>query len=136
MAVTFAIHATGIVLVARAVKSFCSSPKGTALLQTTSFVILLIVVVAMTLAAFHLIESGLWAVTYVAVGALPTLADAMLYSVDSMATRGSAGFTLDPHWRMMGAVEAADGMLLFGISTAFLFSLMHHIWTLDRALDR
>ena len=31
---------------------------------------------------------------------------------------------LQPHWQMMGALEAADGMLLFGISTAFIFTVM------------
>ena len=49
---------------------------------------------------------------------------AILYSVDAMATRGATGLTLQPHWRMMGALEAANGMLLFGISTAFIFTVM------------
>ena len=31
---------------------------------------------------------------------------------------------MPPHWRMLGALEAADGMLLFGISTAFIFTVM------------
>ena len=43
---------------------------------------------------------------------------------NSMATRGASGLMLQPHWRMMGALEAADGMLLFGISTAFIFTVM------------
>jgi hypothetical protein len=37
---------------------------------------------------------------------------------------------LERHWRMMGAVEAMDGMLLFGISTAYIFTLMQAYWTL------
>jgi hypothetical protein len=31
---------------------------------------------------------------------------------------------LQPHWQLMGALEAADGMLLFGMSTAFIFTVM------------
>jgi hypothetical protein len=53
--------------------------------------------------------------------------DAMLYSVDSMTTRGASGLMLQRHWQMMGALEAADGMLLFAISaisTAYIFALM------------
>jgi hypothetical protein len=50
----------------------------------------------------------------------------LLYSVDSMATRGASGVTLQPHWQMLGALEAADGMLLFGISTAFIFTVMQY----------
>jgi hypothetical protein len=41
-----------------------------------------------------------------------------------MATRGASGLVLQPHWQVMGALEAADGMLLFGISTAFIFTVM------------
>ena len=29
---------------------------------------------------------------------------------------------------MMGALEAADGMLLFGISTAYIFAVMQMYW--------
>jgi hypothetical protein len=29
---------------------------------------------------------------------------------------------LQRRWQVMGALEATDGMLLFGISTAFIFS--------------
>jgi hypothetical protein len=48
----------------------------------------------------------------------------MLYSVDSMATRGASGIVLQTHWQMMGALEAFDGMLLFGISTALIFTVL------------
>jgi hypothetical protein len=41
-----------------------------------------------------------------------------------MATRGASGLMLQPHWQMMGALEAVDGMLLFGTSTAFVFTVM------------
>ena len=35
---------------------------------------------------------------------------------------------LQQHWRMMGALEAAAGMLLFGISTAYIFAAMQAYW--------
>ena len=37
---------------------------------------------------------------------------------------------LEQHWRMMGALEAANGMLLFGISTAYIFALMQVYWAM------
>ena len=52
---------------------------------------------------------------------------AMLYSVNSITTRGASGLKLEPEWQMMGALEAADGMLLFGISTAFVFVVIQQI---------
>ena len=70
-------------------------------------------------------------------GALDSAKAAILYSVDFMATRGASGLMLQPHWRMMGALEAVDGMLLFGVSTAFIFTVMQfyyqHLVFLERS---
>ena len=49
---------------------------------------------------------------------------------NSMSTRGASGLTLQRPWHLMGALEAVDGMLLFGVSTAFLFSVMQGYWSM------
>ncbi|WP_264716693.1 hypothetical protein [Limobrevibacterium gyesilva] len=84
--------------------------------------------VGLPLAVLHGIEAMIWAAAYVWLGAIDSPQDAILYSVDSMTTRGASGLTLQPNWRMMGALEAADGMLLFGISTAYIFAVMQAYW--------
>jgi hypothetical protein len=76
------------------------------------------------LAALHGIEAALWAAVYLWLGALGSPETAMLYSLDSMTTRGGSGLVIQPRWQILGAFEAADGMLLFGISTAFMFTVM------------
>ena len=35
---------------------------------------------------------------------------------------------MERHWLTMGALEAAGGMLLFGISTAYIFAVMQLYW--------
>jgi hypothetical protein len=45
-------------------------------------------------------------------------------------TRGESGLTLHPPWQMMGALEAVDGMLLFGVSTAYVFAVMLAYWSM------
>jgi hypothetical protein len=47
-----------------------------------------------------------------------------------MSARGASGLMLDRHWRMMGALEARDGMLLFGVGTAYIFAVMQAYWAL------
>ena len=43
---------------------------------------------------------------------------------------------LPTRWRMLGALEAVNGVLLFGISTAFIFAVMQAYWlTLSRRTD-
>ena len=83
-----------------------------------------IAAIGLLLAALHGIEAALWAAAYVWLGALGSPEDAILYSLDSITTRGASGVVLQEHWRRMGALEAADGMLLFGISTAFIVAVM------------
>jgi len=52
----------------------------------------------------------------------------MLYSLSAMTTYGHADVFLATHWQLMGAIEALNGMMLFGLSTAFLFAVLRDHW--------
>lgn len=129
-AITAAIHVAGVGLVAIALERVMAKllRPGEAYLDSAPVSAAIVLCVALILAILHVIEAMVWAVAYVHLGALPSPADAALYSVSSMTTRGAAGLVPEPQWRMMGAAEAGDGMLLFGISTAFLFYVMVRVW--------
>lgn len=75
----------------------------------------------------HAIEVAIWAVAYRFLGALPDNRSAMLYSLNAMTSYGHVGFGLGDHWRLMGALEALNGWLLFGLSTAFLFTVIQRV---------
>jgi hypothetical protein len=49
-------------------------------------------------------------------GALDSPTDALIYSVDSMATLGASGLTLQRPWQVMGGLEAVNGMYLLAAS--------------------
>ena len=126
IALTVAIHVTGVtfmVFVQHNIRVRLES-RSLRVARVLAIVILAIVAMALLLGGLHLIEAALWAAAYLWVGALGSPEAAILYSVDSMATRGASGSMVQPHWQMLGALEAADGMLLFGISTAFVFTVM------------
>jgi hypothetical protein len=129
---TIAIHAVGIVSMALVFMRIRirMENRRLALRHVISIVIALVAATGLLLAVLHGIEAAIWAAAYLWLGALDSPLDAILYSVDSMATRGASGFTLQRHWRLMGALEAVDGMLLFGISTAYLFAVMQAYWPL------
>jgi hypothetical protein len=136
-AVTIAIHAGGVVGIKRGlehIRAFLASARRP-FLDSTPGAITIIVVVALLLGILHAFEALIWAWVYVLLGAIPSPADAALYSVDSFTTRGASGLDLSREWRMMGAVEAGDGMLLFGISTAFLFYVMRSNWNVLVRMD-
>lgn len=129
VAATILVHAFGVVLIIRWLRWVrVGEPDEPRRFAHTMFgAMVVIALVACFLAVLHGLEGLMWAAVYVYLGALPNPADAILYSIDSMTTRGASGLTLQRHWLMMGANEAMDGMLLFGISTAFLFAVMIRI---------
>jgi hypothetical protein len=47
----------------------------------------------------------------------------MLYSLGAMTTYGKANLQLEPRWQLMGTLEALDGWILFGLTTAFMLRL-------------
>ena len=75
----------------------------------------------------HLLEAGIWAAAYRFLGAIADSKSAMLYSLSALTTYGHANVFLDPKWQMMGALEALNGMLLFGLTTAFLFAMIQRV---------
>ena len=85
----------------------------------------IVAIVVLLLTILHAIESAAWAVAYVALGARSDAASAMLYSLSAMTAYGHANVYLAEHWQLMGALEALNGMMLFGLTTAFLFSVLH-----------
>ena len=125
IALTIIIHATGIAFMAILAHRIRDRLQAEgARWHALTITIGLIGVVGLLLAVLHGIEAGIWATAYWWLGALRLPEEALLYSVDSITTRGASGLILERGWRMMGALEAADGMLLFGISTAFIFAVM------------
>ena len=130
IALTISIHAMGVVTMALVLVQIAVRLKHQSLRLRRAILIVIGVVgaVGLLLAALHGMEAAIWAAAYLWLGAIDSPLDAMLYSVDSITTRGASGLTLHRHWRMMGALEAADGMLVFGISTAYIFAVIQVCW--------
>jgi hypothetical protein len=85
---------------------------------------------ALLATVLHGLEAGLWAVAYRGLDALPDSRSAMLYSL--MSSYGHANLYLRDQWQLMGAFEALNGMLLFGLTTASLFAMIREVWDMER----
>lgn len=85
-----------------------------------------------TLAAtvLHGLGASIWAAAFRLLGALPDHRSAMLYSLGAMTSYGHASLFLEPRWQLMGTMEALNGWLLFGLTTAFLFSMIEKVRSL------
>jgi len=84
---------------------------------------------ALSVVILHGLEGAIWAGAYRILGALPDNKSAMLYSLNAMTSYGHANLYLSPGWELMGALEALNGWILFGLSTAFLFTVMEKAWS-------
>jgi hypothetical protein len=87
-------------------------------------------------AILHAAEAGIWALAYKSLGALPDYRTAMLYSLNAITSYGHTNISLNDHWHLMGALEALNGWLLFGLSTAFLFGTIQKVWSVGGRIER
>ena len=72
-----------------------------------------------------------WSQGFVSIAAaLAASAASVCYSLSALTTYGHANLYLKAQWQLMGALEALDGMLLFGLTTAFLFAMIQRVWPL------
>jgi hypothetical protein len=86
----------------------------------------------------HAAEAAVWAACYQFLGNRPDFKSAMLYSLGAMTTYGHGGVFLEERWQLLGAIEALNGSLLFGLTTAFLIGTIqkcHQIVTRDPLLQ-
>jgi hypothetical protein len=123
---TVVLHAYGLGLLNKEVASGLSSSER--LRHPLSLSSFLIGGTALSAAMLHGIEGIIWAVAYRLLGALADNKSAMLYSLSAMTSYGHAGLYLAPHWQMMGVLEALNGWILFGLTTAFLFTVVQKAW--------
>jgi hypothetical protein len=132
IALTMTIHATAVLIMALVGARIRVQLETRSLHQWNLIAILICAtgLMGLLLAMLHVIECGIWAAAYLWLGAVDSPTDALIYSVDSMATLGASGLTLQRPWQVMGGLEAVNGMILFGVSTAYVFAVMQLYWSL------
>lgn len=77
----------------------------------------------------HTIEAWAWAFIYLKLGEFKDLTKALYFSVVTCTALGYGDVTLSERWRLLSTFEAMGGLLLFGVSTAFLIGFMQILFT-------
>jgi Ion channel len=77
--------------------------------------------------AAHLIEIAIWAVLFLLCGQFSDFGTAYYHSAVNYTTLGYGDVSMTPSWRMLAPLEAANGMLMFGVSTAIIFAVMQRL---------
>jgi hypothetical protein len=74
------------------------------------------------------IEVWIWAILYLLLGAIATLEEAVYFSTSTFTTLGFGDIVLDEKWRVLASFEAANGLLMFGWSTALVFAAVQWVY--------
>jgi Ion channel len=86
-------------------------------------------IVGLVTAATHLIQIALWAVAFLMVGEISTFEKALYCSAENYTALGYGDIILSERWRLLGPLEAINGLLLFGLSTAMMFAVLSRLIT-------
>ena len=93
--------------------------------------ILVLVNTALVVFALHALEIFIWAAAYLAlvpVEQLASLEEAVYFSYVTFTTLGYGDITLSESWRLLSGIEALNGIILIGWTTAMIFAVVQRIW--------
>lgn len=127
MSVTTVIHACAMMLLLQEVKQHGIGLR--AWLRRTRVCWIVSIIITMFVAA--VLEALVWAVAYLALGAIKGLEQALYFSMVTFTTLGYGEIVLDERWRLLASFEAANGIILFGWSTAVVMAAVHRAYFAD-----
>jgi voltage-gated potassium channel Kch len=102
---------------------------------------ILLILVVLGLVFIHALQIWAYAFFYLLTAALPDFETALYFSTTAFTTVGFGDVVLPDRWRLIGAIEAANGFILFGWSIAFLMSMtgklrsLEHDWLEHRSVQ-
>ena len=73
----------------------------------------------------HVVESSMWAAFYYTGALFPDFETSLYFSLVTYTAIGYGDVVLLQNWRLLGAIQGVSGVLLCGLSTAFIFAVMN-----------
>lgn len=122
--VTVAIHGVGLILLSKLLRTEAYQENIRHVPSFSMRSLFFTQVLVLSLFILHGIEIWLYGFVYVLIGAIPDIATAVYFSTISYAAIGYTDVHIDPAWRLVGAIEGINGLLLLGWSTAFFVAVV------------
>lgn len=121
---TTVIHTIAMVLVFRIIRSH----KGhlNSHMNTTHIPWIGVTVLLMMFAS--LVEVSLWAATYLMINAIDGFEKALYFSMVTFTSLGYGDVVLNESWRLLASIEAANGIVMFGWTTAVVIAVVQHLF--------
>jgi hypothetical protein len=91
--------------------------------------IAIMMIISLVTALAHLIQIALWALAIFMCGATETFETAIYWSAQNYTALGYGDVGMSERWRLLGPLEAVNGLLLFGLSTSLMFAILSRLIT-------
>src|SRR6516162_1821188 len=72
----------------------------------------------------HLVDIALWALLYCLCGEFAEFEAAFYHSAVNFSSLGYGDIVMSARWRLLGPLEAMNGIVMFALSTALMFALL------------
>jgi len=128
VAATVLVHFWGLMLLTWAVSGGGSHLRAH---ESRSRAALIILLGVFGVFALHTVEIWLYAALYAVLGETADFDQALYFSTTTFASLGLGDVVLSPRWRLVSAIEGANGVILFAWSTAFLMTLTRQLKLLE-----
>jgi Ion channel len=121
VAICVMIHTTGMVMLAeRLLDRRAALERQQGMMHHT----LLLIMVFAIIIVLHLAETAIWAAFFRWQMLFSDYETSFYFSLKSYTTVGYGDVLLPHKWRLLGCIEALTGVLLCGLSTAFIFVIV------------
>ena len=131
VAITVAIHALGTAFLVKYIANTFLDRTGH---WGSKRVLTALMLAALVLVFLHTLEILVWAGVYkimVPVGELANFETAVYFSFVTFTTLGYGDITLSEGYRLLSGIQALNGILLVGWSTALMFAVVQKTWEKD-----
>lgn len=120
--VTATIHILGLAILTRVLRSHSQLMRRLRILPLT-----VLLIASIGIVAIHTVEIWMWAAMYLELQTLRNFEEALYFSTVTYASIGYGDLLLPHHWRIFGAIEGAAGIIMLGLSTAYLATLLTRV---------
>jgi len=131
VAITVAIHALGTAFLVKYLANTFLDRTGH---WGSKRVLTALMLAALVLVFLHTLEIMVWAGVYelmVPIGELANFETAVYFSFVTFTTLGYGDITLSEGYRLLSGIQALNGILLVGWSTALMFAVVQKTWERD-----
>jgi len=100
-----------------------------------SFDFLVLSAVLLVLWIGHLLQISIWATLFVMLDEFDQFSTAFYHAAVNFTSLGYGDMVMSEQWRILGALEAGNGVLMFGLSTSTLFAVMTRLFGQHKQSD-